>query len=268
MKFERHKDQSDFQQSVLTKLVAARMVNTAVLLYLVTPYKDQMSGETLGQVFAILLADCFTTPVLRLLNVPDWIKRYVIAPRARTQAQMNAFFRGAQWNLAERYTDMIKTMFVGLFYSALLPQGLFITAFSMLTTYWVDKYSLLRLWKRPPSYDASLAIQSRHLIMLVIWVHLIMTRVFFANWPYQNPDLKAHCNLLSCSEPDKDKVAFANDDAVDDHVWTHDQRVVVNIYSTLSVVATFYILIPLASIFGLSFIWKLFYASADEVGDA
>lgn len=44
----------------------------------------------------------------------------------------------------------IKTVFVGLFYSAIVPTGLAVTAVAMLTLYWVDKYSLLRQWKRPP----------------------------------------------------------------------------------------------------------------------
>lgn len=41
-------------------------------------------------------------------------------------------------------------MVVGLFYSAIVPTGLFVTAAAMIMLYWVDKYSLLRLWKRPP----------------------------------------------------------------------------------------------------------------------
>lgn len=49
-----------------------------------------------------------------------------------------------------RCTAQIKTVFVGLFYSAIVPTGLIVTAVAMSTLYWVDKYSLLRLWKRPP----------------------------------------------------------------------------------------------------------------------
>lgn len=49
-----------------------------------------------------------------------------------------------------RRTAQIKTVFVGLFYSAIVPTGLIVTAVAMSTLYWVDKYSLLRLWKRPP----------------------------------------------------------------------------------------------------------------------
>ena len=46
--------------------------------------------------------------------------------------------------------QQIKTVFVGLFYSAIVPTGLLVTAVAMQTLYWVDKYSLMRLWRRPP----------------------------------------------------------------------------------------------------------------------
>lgn len=46
------------------------------------------------------------------------------------------------WLLAERYTDVIKTIFVGLFYSAIFPTSLFITSLAMAIVYWVDKACL------------------------------------------------------------------------------------------------------------------------------
>lgn len=48
------------------------------------------------------------------------------------------------------HTTQIKTVFVGLMYSAIAPTFLVITAIAMLSLYWVDKYSLMRQWKRPP----------------------------------------------------------------------------------------------------------------------
>lgn len=44
----------------------------------------------------------------------------------------------------------IKTVFVGLYYSAIVPTGLIVTAIAMMNLYWVDKYCLLRQWRRPP----------------------------------------------------------------------------------------------------------------------
>ncbi len=76
--------------------------------------------------------------------------------------RFNAAWQGADWTLAERYTDVLKTIFVGLFFLVPLPSGLFITAFAMITTYLVDKYSLFRLWKRPSKIDESLGVLARY----------------------------------------------------------------------------------------------------------
>ena len=107
LKLEVHKDEGDVQTSILRKLMVARCLNTAVLMYVVTSHNAQFSKANLGQVQSILIADCLTTPVMRILNVYEHIMHRVVAPTKKTQAQMNVLFRGAYWNLAERYTDMV-----------------------------------------------------------------------------------------------------------------------------------------------------------------
>ena len=60
----------------------------------------------------ILLADAFTTPCIRFFNIYDVMMRYVVTPLvARTQEEYNSAWQGAEWNLAERYTDMLKFIF-------------------------------------------------------------------------------------------------------------------------------------------------------------
>lgn len=44
------------------------------------------------------------------MAVADVIGRKLIGKNAKTQAEMNVFFQGADWNLAERYTDMVRTI--------------------------------------------------------------------------------------------------------------------------------------------------------------
>lgn len=53
------------------------------------------------------------TPVVlpvseRVSLVVDLLGRKLVGSRAKTQAEMNVFFQGAFWNLAERYTDMVR----------------------------------------------------------------------------------------------------------------------------------------------------------------
>jgi hypothetical protein len=96
--------------------------------YLVTDYADTMSASTLGAIVSILIADAFTNPVLSVLNIPGRFKQWVLAPRAKSQREMNLYFAGSDWSLAERYTDLIKTAFLSLFWSSILPGGCFLTA--------------------------------------------------------------------------------------------------------------------------------------------
>jgi len=193
-------------------------------MYIVTDYTAQFSKANLNQVQSILVADCFTTPVIRMLNIYEHAMHYVVAPTKKTQAQMNVLFRGAYWNLAERYTDMIKTLFVGLFYSTIIPSSLFITSLAMLVTYLVDRYCLLRMWERPPMYDESMAASSRKMMVVCVWVHLIMAMFFFANWPYKHKAEKAECNPFYCTDP-----------GTYESVWTEDQESIVKSYSTASI---------------------------------
>jgi len=93
---------------------------------------------------------------------------------------------------------MMKTIFVGLFYSSILPIGVLITALAMFVCYWVDKYNLFYQWQRPPAVDATLASRSRLILLLTIFAHVFVTRVFFANWPYTDLEDKATCHFLYC----------------------------------------------------------------------
>ena len=44
------------------------------------------------------------------------ITPHILAPRARTQEQMNMFFLGTTYHLGERYTDLTNVLFVCFFY--------------------------------------------------------------------------------------------------------------------------------------------------------
>ena len=238
---EIHTTERDVQKSMLLKLVVARCVNSAILIYVATSYEDTFGEQSLGQMQNILIADAVTTPIIRMLNIYDFAMRYIIVPRyAKSQEEYNAAWQGADWNLAERYTDMLKTVFVGLFFSVPLPTGLFISCFAMLSTYLVDKYSLFRIWQRYPSIDHSLGTLSRYFFVLIVFTHLAISRVYFANWcvfkvvqvsvvvtavinfrPYNDEGNKADCNFFVCDTDDSD--------------MTSDQKKIVDTYSAFSV---------------------------------
>jgi len=221
--YEYHKTRVDEQASIVIKMALARMLVTAVFLYLVTKFEERTSEHFIQKIQGILITDCVVTPILNVSNLVDWAKRKLLIQSAKTQTELDLLFQGADWNLAERYTSLIKTCFVGMFYLAILPSALFVTSAAILATFLADKYCLFNTWRRPPSYNEKLATISRQFLLIVIWVHCYMTRIFFANWPYENAADAVDCDFLTCSSSK----------------WTNDQRLAVYAYTILHLIIFF-----------------------------
>uniref|UniRef100_A0A7S3K5C6 WW domain-containing protein n=1 Tax=Aureoumbra lagunensis TaxID=44058 RepID=A0A7S3K5C6_9STRA len=179
---ERHADFGDLQDSMFLKLTAARWINTAVAVFISYSPRERLSADALSQVMLILLADAFLTPMIRIIDIYDLFLRYFVAPRQPTQRAANRLWTGADWNIAERYTDVSKTLFVGLFYAAAMPTSLFVTAAAMLTTFCADRFCILKKWRRVPELDAQLAKRTIGVVAIIIFVHAWSTMFFFLMW--------------------------------------------------------------------------------------
>ena len=183
-RLELHVRESDFQISILTKLLVARCVNSALFLFIRTERPDMFSATNLLSIQYILMADAFLTPGIRYLNLWDIFQRYSAIELYHTQTEVNAKWQGSQWTLAERYTDCLKTVYTGLFYAVPLPTGLYLVAITMMTTYCVDKYSLFRLWRRKGTIDASLGTISKNFFAFSVLSHVATSYYFFNFWPF------------------------------------------------------------------------------------
>ena len=69
-----------------------------------------MSPYYIGSVQAVLLADAITNPIVRLMDGGGNFKRHVLVPMSGTDERAKAFEEGTDWLLAERYTDLAKTV--------------------------------------------------------------------------------------------------------------------------------------------------------------
>jgi hypothetical protein len=78
---------------------------------IITPFTSTLSYEKtdlLPTISHILFADVYIVPILKLLNIGGNVKQHILAPRARTQEEMNMCFQGSHYNLGERYTVSIR----------------------------------------------------------------------------------------------------------------------------------------------------------------
>jgi hypothetical protein len=169
---------------LLFKLVVARWTITGLVVYSTTRWDETNSNTKIAGVLGLLLADALTTPTVRLLDIGGNLNKYVFGPMAKTQAGMEASMKGGGWFLAERFSDMTKTVYVCYFYSALIPGAYLIAAFALFYNFWVDKFCLLRVWQVKPPLDAKIVATTRAHLALIVVIHCITTLHYFAGWPF------------------------------------------------------------------------------------
>jgi hypothetical protein len=59
--------------------------------------------------------------------------------------------------LAERYTEIIKLLFISVFYVLTIPAAMFIAAVSFLAYFLIDRFLLFRRWRETPLMGAAVA---------------------------------------------------------------------------------------------------------------
>jgi len=183
---EDHVSLNSQQMSLYFKLAFFRWCNSAIVIWVITPFENTLNLKTLTQVQAVLMADAVTTPLVRALNPMDAVNKLFISKFSWTQEKMNTYFLGTPWYPAERYADMTKTFFLSLFWNALYPQGMFITALAYAICYTLDKYCLLRSWSTPAQLDDDLTKKSRAYLAFALYAHVVMTMIFYSGWPFDN----------------------------------------------------------------------------------
>jgi hypothetical protein len=115
------------------------------------------------------------------------LKRHFLAPRATTQDAMNLNFLGTEYELAERYTDMTKILFLCLWYCSIFPVSFFLCAFSLGIKYYVDKFCLMRTWKKAPQLGTKISSFSRrYFFTLAIAVMAIISSYYWSGFPFDN----------------------------------------------------------------------------------
>jgi hypothetical protein len=164
-------------------------VNTAVVITIIVPFTSALTagGGLISQIYTLFFADIFTTNVIQLLDPLGHLKRHLLAPRAHTQDAMNLQFQGTQFELAERYTNMTKILFLAFWYCAIYPGALFMCAFALFINYFVDRISLMRTWKRQPHLGTKISEVSRRYFFAVAIVALaVLSSYYWSAFPFDN----------------------------------------------------------------------------------
>jgi hypothetical protein len=252
---EIHHNREVVQQSILVKLLMSRCIVSAVLIYHVTPYQDKFSLLTLEAIQDIMLADAIV-PIFRAIDVYGYFSRYMLAPvLGLNQESFNLFWRGTEYNLAERYANALKTVFIALFFAVPLPSGLFLGAITLAGNYVSDKYLLMHKWKRMPPIGAGLGRLCRIMFMFILFIHCLVSLHFFANWPYRGV-----CAGDEASIPNCHLTCDLNTSAM-----TSTQASLVYVYNVFSVVGFVIMILWMLKLVGRKILMRFFLFSPEDL---
>lgn len=190
MLFESHNTEGGRQTSIYVKITLFRWANTAILTRIITPFAATLgdtSNNLIPSINAIMWTEMLVAPMLRLADIIGNLKKHIFAPRARTQEEMNLYFLGTPYNLAERYTDFTKSIFLAYFYSALDPNAFFLCFGTLTMQYLVDKFCLMRIWSPAPFIGTGLAkFSRRYFLSAALVIFGIVSAYVWAHFPYDN----------------------------------------------------------------------------------
>eukprot|EP01033_Poteriospumella_lacustris_P004524 gene4524-3233_t len=177
-------DEGRRQSELQMRLFGARLLITTVLPYFQSPWDQALSFNFISQIINVQLFACFLSPIVSFLDISGVIQRNITSFRkAETQAELNQFWRGSNWTLADKYTAIAKIVFVSLYYSLLTPIALVFATIAFGLTFFVDRFLLLRRYKPIPMISEKIAVQMRQEILLAIAAHMYITCRYIYSWP-------------------------------------------------------------------------------------
>ena len=209
-RFEHHHSMSAERSSATSKIFLAQIFNLAIIIILVNAKLPGIFQNALFQSFGLFTGQyddvdsswysvvgasiCFTM----LLNVfqPKLVtmgklcifrcctQRKKLCQRSKVhQRQLENAMTPPSFNLADKQSALKVVIFATLIYSSGVPLLVPMAALSMLLTYIVDKYMVLRFCVQPPQYDSSMA---RAFVASLPWA--IFLHSALAIWTFSSTD--------------------------------------------------------------------------------
>jgi hypothetical protein len=87
---------------------------------------------------------------------------------------------GPEWSIADRFQNIMKPVFICLFYCSAVPFIIILTFIIVTANYWMDKTSLLRRFKRPPAYDDKVPyVMITYILPWAVVFHLAVGTVLY-----------------------------------------------------------------------------------------
>lgn len=102
----------------------------------------------------VIVGDAVVMNIIEVLRPFDvLIPRKLEGPKSRSQARLNKVYAAPELSLGMRYQVVLKHFFLALALGAAMPLNYALITFFIVVTFWIDKYNVLRLYKKPAAVN-------------------------------------------------------------------------------------------------------------------
>jgi hypothetical protein len=146
----------------------AMFLNTSITIFIVGLILNNLfvPGGLMDSVLMVFIVNAISAPTINLLNpvyFATLLKRSSLLKQGAecrlTQGEANKIWEGPQVDMAQKFANCIKTVWLTAFFAAAFPFGVFISFVGIIYAYWVDKYLILRRYSKPLELGSGLAFK-------------------------------------------------------------------------------------------------------------
>ena len=222
VEFEGHETETEQILAHCIKLFGTMMMNTGLLVLLISGNLDYFTGGKQGVLKRVLsfsnlmsgsLSEldmnwyltvgssiCYTMIINTYTVNTKILKDYVqigltrcldrgctldmSRTKAKIQIQLENLYSGPKMQLQERYASLFVIYFVCVIFSPGMPFLWIAAAGCFFFTYIIERWAFLRMYRLPPKYGSALAETTTEILPLGILAHVI-----FAAWTFSSPAL-------------------------------------------------------------------------------
>lgn len=178
--YEKHSTVTNINVSVAVKLTLARFLNTSLILLLVNKntqmwFKD---GSVAYDATYLMIIMAIQKPLLYSLNIGGRIKKRSIEKQIEkgdacklTQREANIMCEGPSIDVSDNLSDYFTLIMTCIFYSPICPLAIPIAFAGSVTSYFTNRYMLLRVHKMPEMFGDSMATIFASLmpVIMIVW---------------------------------------------------------------------------------------------------
>lgn len=180
-------DQNKREYNIQKMLVFNRLCLSTIFIYFLTDHMEFLKKSHISAMFSTQLSISFTSSLIGLFDWYGKLKRHILGPLfSYVQSDLNCFYSGTTWSLAEKYTHITKIMLVSLIYSFIVPISLFIGSLAFITLYFIDRYLILRKYRQSVMYNADIGDRFHEQAIGCLAFHMVVTCRVIYSWPMDN----------------------------------------------------------------------------------